>query len=128
MSTKSVLIIDDEETIQTVVEFGIRMAAGWEVWVASSGLHGIEIAQKILPDAILLDVMMPEMDGIATFQALNSELKTKDIPVIFLTAKAQAKEKYQFKKLGVSGIITKPFNSLDLPEKISRILNWQLNS
>ena len=124
MTTKRILIIDDEETIQTVVHFGLRMAAGWEVLTASSGPQGIHTAQTELPDAILLDVMMPEMDGIATFKALQSTPETEKIPVILLTAKAQAAEKRQFNQLGVSGVITKPFNSLDLPEKITRILHW----
>ena len=124
MTTKRILIIDDEETIQTVVQFGLRMAAGWEVLTASSGPQGIHTAQMEQPDAILLDVMMPDMDGIDTFKALQSDPKTEQIPVILLTAKAQATEKRQFNELGVNGVITKPFNSLDLPEKITRILQW----
>ncbi|MBH8572538.1 response regulator [Nostocaceae cyanobacterium CENA369] len=128
MATKRVLIIDDEETIQTVVQFGIRMAVGWDVFTASSGPKGIQTAQTEQPDVILLDVMMPDMDGIATFKALQSHPETEHIPVIFLTAKAQTSEKRQFNDLGVSGVITKPFNSLDLPEQIARILHWQLQT
>lgn len=124
MTHRRILIIDDEETIQTVVQFGIRMAAGWEVLTAASGPQGIQTAQTGRPDVILLDVMMPDMDGIATFKALQSHEETKQIPVIFLTAKAQTAEKRQFNDLGVSGVITKPFNSLDLPEQIARILHW----
>ncbi len=125
MTTKRVLIIDDEESIQTVVQFGIRMAAGWQVLTASSGPQGIQTAQTEQPDVILLDVMMPEMDGIATFKLLQSHPQTEQIPVIFLTAKAQTSEKRQFNDLGVSGVITKPFNSLDLPDQIVKILHWQ---
>lgn len=121
---KRILIIDDEETIQTVVQFGIKMSAGWEVFTASSGSEGIQTAQTEKPDVILLDVMMPEMDGIATFKELQSRAETEKIPVILLTAKAQTAEKRQFNDLGVSGVITKPFNSLDLPEQITRILHW----
>lgn len=124
--TRQVLIIDDEETIQTVVAFGIRMAVGWNVIAASSGAEGIRTAQSIKPDVILLDVMMPEMDGIATFKALQTNTTTEKIPVILLTAKAQAAEKRQFNDMGVSGIITKPFNALDLPGQISKILQWPL--
>jgi CheY-like chemotaxis protein len=126
MNTKRILIIDDEETIQTVVQFGIRLAAGWDVITASSGPMGIHTAQVEHPDVILLDVMMPEMDGISTFKILQSHPETEQIPVIFLTAKAQAAEKREFNDLGVSGVITKPFNSLDLPEQISKILHWPL--
>jgi CheY-like chemotaxis protein len=121
---KRLLTIDDEEAIQIVIKFGINMVTGWEVLSASSGKTGIVTAQRELPDAILLDVMMPEMDGIATFKALQANPLTAGIPVIFLTAKAQAAEKRQFNDLGISGVITKPFNSLDLPDRISKILNW----
>ena len=121
---KRILIIDDEEAIQTVVQFGLNLAAGWEVLTASSGLEGIEQAEVALPDMILLDVMMPEMDGLATFQRLRQAPQTRAIPVIFLTAKAQAAEKRVFQNTGVNGVITKPFNSLELATQICRILNW----
>jgi two-component system, OmpR family, alkaline phosphatase synthesis response regulator PhoP len=121
---KRVLIIDDEETIQTVVQFGLRLAVGWEVLTASSGAEGVTTAQSEQPDVILLDVMMPAMDGIATFKLLQSNCATQQIPVILLTAKAQTAEKHQFRELGVSGVITKPFNSLALPGQIAEILHW----
>jgi CheY-like chemotaxis protein len=124
MEHKRLLIIDDEEAIRTVVKFGISLAAGWEVLSASSGRMGIETAERELPDAILLDVMMPEMDGIATFKALQANPITAKIPAIFLTAKAQTAERRQFSDLGVSGTISKPFNSLDLPDRIAKMLNW----
>ncbi len=124
MEHKRLLIIDDEEAIRTVVKFGISLAAGWEVLSASNGRMGIETAERELPDAILLDVMMPEMDGIATFKALQANPITAKIPAIFLTAKAQTAERRQFTDLGVSGTISKPFNSLDLPDRIAKILNW----
>jgi two-component system, OmpR family, alkaline phosphatase synthesis response regulator PhoP len=124
MTPKRLLIIDDEESIQTVVQFGLKIAAGWEVLVASSGREGIARAQAEQPDMILLDVMMPEMDGLATFQELRQHDKTRSIPVILLTAKAQASEKRIFDTVGVNGVITKPFNSLDLAKQICKILNW----
>jgi two-component system, OmpR family, alkaline phosphatase synthesis response regulator PhoP len=124
MSTKRILVIDDEETIQTVVQFGIKLAAGWEVLIAGSGAQGIQTAQLEKPDVILLDVMMPAMDGIATFKKLQSHTETEQIPVILFTAKAQTAEKHQFHDLGVCGVITKPFNALHLPQQIARILHW----
>jgi CheY-like chemotaxis protein len=124
MDHKRLLMIDDEEAIQIVAKFGINMAAGWDVLSASNGKTGIDTAAKELPDAILLDVMMPGMDGIDTFKALQANPLTAKIPVIFLTAKAQTAEWRQFNDLGVSGVITKPFNSLDLPEQIAKILHW----
>jgi two-component system, OmpR family, alkaline phosphatase synthesis response regulator PhoP len=123
---KRILIIDDEETIQHVVQFGIQMISGWQVFRANSGAEGIHTARTECPDVILLDVMMPDMDGLTTFEKLQADPKTEKIPVIFLTAKAQTSEKRQFQDLGISGVITKPFNSLELPEQIAKILNWQL--
>jgi two-component system, OmpR family, alkaline phosphatase synthesis response regulator PhoP len=124
LSPRQILIIDDEEPIQMVVQFGLKMAAGWSVLCASSGLAGIAIAENESLDVILLDIMMPEMDGVSTFHALQANPKTGGIPVIFLTAKAQTAEKRQFQELGASGLITKPFNALDLPMQINKILHW----
>ena len=124
MPRKRILIIDDDESIQTVVQLGIQMVVDWEVLVASSGMQGIKTACDQKPDAILLDVMMPDMDGIATLKAIQANSETAQIPVIFLTAKAQASERRQFNDLRVNGVITKPFNSLDLPDIITEILDW----
>ena len=124
MTEKRILIIDDEESIQTVVEFGLKMTAGWEVIGASSGNEGISRAQTEQPDMILLDVMMPEMDGLATFRALQLNDQTRSILVIFLTAKAQASEKRLFNDTGGNGVITKPFNALELAQQICKVLNW----
>jgi CheY-like chemotaxis protein len=126
MTNKSILLIDDEETIQEVVQVGIEIESGWQVAIASSGAEGIDLAQTQQPDVILLDVMMPEMDGIDTLCQLKSNQKTSSIPVIFLTAKAQAEEKSQFKSLGVVDVITKPFNSMTLASQIARILGWTI--
>ena len=122
MNHKRVLIIDDEEAIQTVVKFGLKMSVGWDVLTANSGTEGLECAQAEKPDTILLDVMMPEMDGLTTFQHLRANPATQSIPVILLTAKAQASEKRVFQKTGVNGVITKPFNSLNLAGEITQIL------
>jgi CheY-like chemotaxis protein len=126
MTKKSILLIDDEETIQEVVQVGIEIESGWQVAIASSGAEGIDLAQAQQPDVILLDVMMPEMDGIDTLSQLKSNQKTSAIPVIFLTAKAQAEEKNQFQSLGVVDVITKPFNSMTLASQIAKILGWRL--
>ncbi|MBD2464926.1 response regulator [Oscillatoria sp. FACHB-1407] len=123
MSNKRILIIDDEETIQTVVQFGIRMTAGWQVLVATSGRQGIQLAQQEQPDVILLDVVMPDMSGMTALKTLQSDDATAHIPVILLTAKAQLTGHSDHAR-GVRGVITKPFNSLHLSEQIARILQW----
>ena len=126
MTEKNILLIDDEETIQEVVRVGIQIEAGWQVESASSGIAGINLAQNLQPDVILLDVMMPDLDGIDTLSRLKNNARTSNIPVIFLTAKAQAEEKNQFQSLGVVDVITKPFNSMTLASQIARILGWKL--
>ena len=93
LSPKRILIIDDEESIQKVVSLSLKMEANWESLTASSGIEGIAQAETHQPDAILLDVMMPEMDGIETFSALANNPKTSAIHVFFLTAKTQSAEK-----------------------------------
>ena len=123
-SPKRILIVDDEESIQKVVKLSLKIEASWEGITASSGEEGIRQALSHQPDAILLDVMMPNMDGIATFAALERNPKTQAIPVILLTAKTQASEKRLFQEIGVAGVITKPFEPLSLASKISQLLHW----
>ena len=125
-NNKSILLIDDEETIQEVVQVGIEIEVGWQVLIASSGMEGITLAKNQQPDGILLDVMMPDMDGMSTLLKLKANSLTKSIPVILLTAKTQATDKKQFQNLGVVGIITKPFNSMTLASRIAKILDWKL--
>ncbi|MEO0394467.1 MAG: response regulator [Cyanobacteria bacterium P01_A01_bin.137] len=126
MKTKRILVIDDEESIQKVVSLSLKMEANWEIICVSSGKDGLREAEVQQPDAVLLDVMMPEMDGIATFERLNNNLQTKAIPVILLTAKTGTAEKRLFQKIGVTGVITKPFNPLALASQMAKLLGWQL--
>ncbi|MBD2445617.1 response regulator [Nostoc sp. FACHB-152] len=122
--SKRVLIIDDEMGIRKITQISLKAIAAWEVLVAASGQEGLAIAQAEQPDAILLDVMMPEMDGITTFEYLQANPKTQSIPTIFLTAKAQNSEQQQFTKLPITGIITKPFKAPDLVKQMRSLLGW----
>ncbi|WP_413174044.1 response regulator [Anabaena azotica] len=124
MGNKRVLIIDDEPGIRQIVLIALKAIAGWEVLLAASGKEGITMAMAELPDAILLDVMMPEMDGISTFQQMQTYSELQSIPVILLTAKAQTAEQRQFSELGVTGVITKPFKAPDLVKQMRSLLNW----
>ncbi|MBD2563808.1 MULTISPECIES: response regulator [Nostoc] len=122
--TKRLLVIDDEDSVREIIQISLESVAGWDILTASSGREGIEIAESEHPDAILLDVMMPEMDGPTTFKQLQATVATCDIPTIMLTAKAQPEEKQQLRDLGVAGVITKPCLPLDLVDNICKILNW----
>ncbi len=121
---KRILIVDDEEGARKIIQFTLEAAAGWQVVIAHSGVESIVIAQEVLPDAILLDVMMPVLDGPATFHELQKSTATQHIPVIMLTAKAIPSEQQKLMTLGVAGIITKPFKIPTLISQIRTILHW----
>jgi CheY-like chemotaxis protein len=125
MNAKRILFIDDEDDIKTLAQFCLESEAGWLMISASSGLEGIAIAQQEQPDAILLDAMMPELDGLQTLAQLQNIPATKNIPTIFITAKAQATDRRRFYNAGAKGVINKPFDSLTLASQISGFLGWQ---
>ncbi|MDJ0705266.1 MAG: response regulator [Leptolyngbyaceae cyanobacterium MO_188.B28] len=124
MDTKHILIVDDEDDIREVAQLALEAIGGWRVSTANSGIDGLAKAKTEQPDAILLDVMMPDMDGIETFQHLRTNADTQHIPVIFLTAKAQATDQRRFLQIGVTGIITKPFKAMMLADQIAELLRW----
>ncbi|MEA5496420.1 response regulator [Limnoraphis robusta Tam1] len=124
MMTKRILLIDDEDDIREVAQMSLEFILNWQVITAQSGQEGILKASQELPDAILLDVMMPELDGLMTFHKLQINPKTKHIPVILLTAQVQAEEHRKFVLSGVSGVITKPFEPLSLGALVEKILDW----
>lgn len=125
--TKRILVIDNEQYIQEVTQVCLRTTAGWQVLTASSGREGIATAETQQPDAILLDVMMPDMDGPTTFQHLQDNPDTCQIPVILLTAKVQASDRRRYEELGVQGAIAKPFNPLQLAKEIAATLGWSFD-
>ena len=124
MVRKRVLIIDDEDGIREVARISLELIGGWEVITYSSGSEGLTIAMGRQPDAILLYVMMPDMDGPATFERLKSEEITRSIPVILLTGKEGSSDHDEFEALGVQGVITKPFDPLTFPSDVSNVLGW----
>jgi len=118
------LVIDDESDIREVASLSLQLTEGWTVMTANGGSAGTALALSMEPDAILLDVMMPDMDGPSTFRALQQQRATKSIPVIFLTAKVQAADREKFMQLGARGIIPKPFDPLTLGQQIKDVLSW----
>lgn len=121
--SQRILLIDDEEAIQIIFKASLEFTNGWVVLIASSGVEGMEMAEIEQPDAILLDVMMPDLDGIAVFHQLQSQPLTQQIPIIFLTAQAREAESKQLASLG-SGMILKPFEPQLIAHQISTLLNW----
>ena len=122
--SKTLLLIDDDDDIREVAQLSLELGAGWTVLAASSGAEGIETAKANQPDAILLDVMMPNLDGPATLERLRADDATRAIPVVFLTAKARPAERDRLAGLSVAGVLAKPFDPVLLPEQISNTLGW----
>ena len=119
-----VLIIDDEDDIREVAALSLESVAGWEVFTANSGSQGLARAVEHQPDAILLDVMMPGMDGPTTFRELRKNPLTAKIPVLLLTAKVQSSDQRRFADLGVEAVLFKPFDPLTLSDQIAGVLGW----
>lgn len=120
---KKILYAEDETDLQAIVEMTIQAMSNYEIKICDNGKKLLEIVEEYNPDLILLDVMMPEMDGPTTFKHLQSSEKAKDIPVIFMTAKAQTNEIEAFKETGALGIIIKPFDPVNLCNDIKKIWN-----
>ncbi len=115
---KKILCIEDNLDIQTVIKVAL-ISNGLTVQTCSTGVEALEVAVPFGPDLILLDVLMPEMDGPTTLKALREFSEIKDTPVIFMTALAQPSEIAQLKELGVLDIITKPFDPMSLADQIN---------
>lgn len=120
--TKSILIVDDEEDIRALIQLGLEMQTSWKVLNSNSGEEAIQIAATEQPDVILLDLMMPDMDGRITLQKLKGDSKTNKIPVILMTAKSKSSVAESFANLDVAAIFTKPLRPLNLAQEISEVI------
>ena len=125
MVPKQILVVDDEDDIREVAQVSLEMLGNWAIVTARSGQEGLTRAAAEQPDAILLDVMMPDMDGPTTFQHLQTMPAICHIPVILMTAKVQASDQRRFANLGVKGVIAKPFDPLTLAAQVATTLGWQ---
>lgn len=122
--SRRVLVVDDDDAIREVAQMALEMVAGWQVDLAASGEEALDISRAAPPDALLLDVMMPTMDGPTVVAALRADARTHDIPVVLLTAKVQPAERRRWEGLGVAGVLAKPFDPLRLAEEVSDLLGW----
>lgn len=123
MAIQKVLLVDDDQDLRRIGQLSLRNVGKWTVFTAACGSEAILIARAEYPDVILLDVMMPEMDGPSTLVELRREEITARIPVIFLTAKVQNNEIDDYVRLGAVGVIIKPFDPMTLPQDICRMLS-----
>jgi CheY-like chemotaxis protein len=123
--TKTILLVDDDDTIREVAQLTLEAVGGYHVLTASGGAEALVTADREQPDAILLDMMMPGMDGAATVAGLRANDSTRSIPIVLLTAKVHGAERSQWSELGVVGLIAKPFDPMQLSDDVAVLLGWQ---
>lgn len=120
----TVLVVDDDDDVREVTVVSLRHVGGWDVLEASRGQQALDVARVARPDAILLDLMMPDMDGLTTFARLQEDEATRGIAVILLTAKSRVGPVQPWDGLGVVGVLSKPFSPMTLPREIAAMLGW----
>lgn len=118
-----ILYVEDEKDIQAVARIALEMVGGYELRVCSSGQEALEQAADFAPDLVLLDVMMPGMDGPTTMRRLRELPTLARTPMIFMTAKVQPREVEQYLAMGASGVIAKPFDPMKLAGEVQKI--WE---
>ena len=116
-----ILMVEDDPDIQTVARLALEAVGGFTVSVCGTGRDALDATPVFSPDLILLDVMMPDMDGVSVLKALRADSQMAGTPVIFLTAKAQPQEIAQFRELGALDVIPKPFDPMTLSDTIREI-------
>ena len=109
-----ILYVDDDPDIREVAQMALDLDEGLEVRACASGADAIEVAPLFRPALLLLDVMMPQMDGPTTLAHLRADPRTANIPIVFITARTQSAEVEQLKRLGALGVIAKPFDPMTL--------------
>lgn len=126
MATKQLLLIDDNEDNRMLVKFALEMYTGWQISTANDGIEGITKAEAERPDVILLDLLMPGLDGLTVYEILKSNLFTCTIPIIFMTALTQDKILAHLETTLAEGTITKPFDAINLDMQIAKLCEWEL--
>jgi len=124
VSARTVLVVDDDDSIREIAEIALQLVGGLHVLTASGGVEALELTRKHLPDAVLMDVMMPDMDGLTTFRHMQGDEDIRHIPVILVTAKVQVGERQVWDGLAISGVISKPFDPMTLAAQVARMLAW----
>lgn len=121
MTIRTILLVDDEPDIRAIAEIALHAVGGFRILLAGSGPEALDRLAAERPDLVLLDVMMPGLDGIATFAAMRARPDLAGLPVIFMTAKVQRGEIERYVALGAIGVIAKPFDPMTLADEIRRI-------
>jgi CheY-like chemotaxis protein len=119
---RKVLVVDDDDEIREITQLALEVMGGWQVLSADRGAKALKVAREHRPDVVLLDVMMPDMDGPTTFSRMQLDPATRDIPVILLTAKVQVGHVQVWDSMPVVGVISKPFNPATLSDEVDALL------
>ena len=123
-----VLLVDDDPDIRVIARMALERLAGWEVWDAELPEAALALAEQINPHVILLDMMMPDMDGFEVLARLRNNKATKHVPIIFMTARALDTQILQNVEQRIAGMITKPFDAMTLAGRIRELLAGLPNS
>jgi CheY-like chemotaxis protein len=122
---RKVLVVDDDPDLRRLGEISLSKVARWDVVVGSSGREAVALAAAHVPDVVLLDVSMPDMDGPAALAEIRRDPRSASIPVVFITARALPQEIDALLALGAAGVMTKPFDAVRLAERLSALLGWE---
>jgi len=119
---KKVMLVDDDDDVRLIAQMALRDVGGWPTVAVASGRLAVALAPTERPDVILLDVMMPDLDGPSVLRQMQRDAATADIPVIFMTAKARPAEVERLVAVGAAGVITKPFDPMTLADQVRAIV------
>jgi CheY-like chemotaxis protein len=119
---------DDDADIRKICNLSLSAVGKWQVVLAATGAEAVTKAKEEIPSLILLDVMMPGVDGVTAFHQIKAIPSLKEIPVILITAKVQPEELEKYMSLGIAGVIMKPFDPMRLPAEIMRLLSQHYES
>jgi CheY-like chemotaxis protein len=125
VTARTVLVVDDDDSIREIAEIALQLVGGLQVQTASGGVEALELTRRHLPDVALMDVMMPDMDGLTTFRHMQADDDIRHIPVILVTAKVQVGARQIWDGLAISGVISKPFDPMTLAEQVGQMLGWE---
>lgn len=126
---RKVMLVDDDDDVRLVAQIALRDVGGWTTIALASGRAAVALAPSERPDVILLDVMMPDLDGPTALRQLRLDPRSADIPVVFMTAKARPDDGARAGELGIAGVIGKPFDPMTLPDEVRALVGrWHAST
>ncbi len=122
---RRILVVEDDPDIRSILQITLERVSIWKVATAATGSKALELATKEQFDAAILDVMLPGLDGPALFAQMQQRESTKDLSVVFLTAKTHNQELRELKSMGARGVLPKPFSPIELRQQIATLFGWE---